>query len=44
VPKKIASTHDAPTLVEFYTYVELSKNTIIECPFESMAYKAVKVK
>jgi hypothetical protein len=41
--KKIASTHGAPTLVDFYTYVELNKNTIIECPFELMAYKVVKV-
>jgi hypothetical protein len=38
-----ASTHGAPTLVDFYTYVELNKNTIVECPCESMAYKAIKV-
>ncbi len=41
--KKIASTHGASTLVDFYIYVELNKNTIIECPFELMAYKALKI-
>jgi hypothetical protein len=28
-----ASTHGAPTLVDFYIYVELNKDTIVECPF-----------
>jgi hypothetical protein len=28
-----ASTHGTPTLVDFYTYVELNKDTIIKCPF-----------
>jgi len=30
--KKISSTHGALTLVDFYTYVELNKNIIVECP------------
>ncbi len=38
-----ASTHGTPTLVDLYIYVELDKNTIIVCPLESMAYKAIKV-
>jgi hypothetical protein len=38
-----ASTHGTPTLVDFYTYVELNKYTIVKCPRESVAYKAVKV-
>jgi hypothetical protein len=38
-----ASTHGAPTLVVFYIYVQLNKNTIIECPHELVAYKVVKV-
>ncbi len=42
-PKKIASTHGAPTLEDFYTYVELKKNIILEFPFELVAYKAIKV-
>jgi hypothetical protein len=37
------STHGAPTLVDFYTYVELNKDTIVECPHELMAYKIIKV-
>jgi hypothetical protein len=28
----LASTHGEPTLVDFYTYVELYKDVIIECP------------
>jgi hypothetical protein len=28
----VASTHIAPTLVDFYTYFELNKDTIVECP------------
>jgi hypothetical protein len=27
-----ASTHVAPTLVNFYTYVELNKDTVVGCP------------
>jgi hypothetical protein len=30
-----AWTHGAPTLVDFYTYVELNKDTIIKCPHGS---------
>jgi hypothetical protein len=26
------STHGTPTLEDFFTYVELSKDTIVECP------------
>ncbi len=37
------STNSTPTLVDFYTYFELNKNTIVECPCELVAYKAVKV-
>jgi hypothetical protein len=32
VPKTNSSTHGALTLVDFYTYVELNKNIIVECP------------
>ncbi len=28
----LASTHDAPMLVEIYTYVELNKDIIVKCP------------
>jgi hypothetical protein len=38
-----ASTHGAPTLVDFYIYVEFNKNIIVECPCESMAYKAIRM-
>ncbi len=38
-----ASTHGAPTLVDFFTYLELNKDIIVECPCESMAYKAIKM-
>jgi hypothetical protein len=38
-----ASTHGTPSLVDFYTYVELNKNTIVKCPCELVAYKAVRV-
>jgi hypothetical protein len=37
------STHGTPTLVDFYTYVELNKDTIIECPRELVAYKVVRM-
>jgi hypothetical protein len=33
--KKIASTHGAPTLIDFYTHVKLNKDITIECPCES---------
>jgi hypothetical protein len=29
---KFASTHGAPTLVDFYIHVDLKKNTIVKCP------------
>jgi hypothetical protein len=38
-----ASTYGPPTLVDFYIYVELNKNIIIECACESVAYKAIKM-
>jgi hypothetical protein len=41
--KKIVLTHGAPTFVNFYTYVKLNKDTIVEFSHESMAYKVVKV-
>jgi hypothetical protein len=37
------STHGARTLVDLYTYVELNKDTIVECPHEPVAYKIVRV-
>jgi hypothetical protein len=37
------STLGAPTLVDLYIYVKLNKNTIVECPHELVAYKAVRV-
>jgi hypothetical protein len=37
-----ASTHGAWTLVDFYTYLELNKDTFAKCQCESMAYKAIK--
>jgi hypothetical protein len=41
--KRIASTHGALTLVDFYIYDELNKNIIVKCPHESMAYKAIRM-
>jgi hypothetical protein len=38
-----ASTHGAPTLVDFFIYLELNKDIIVKCPCESMAYKAIKM-
>jgi hypothetical protein len=41
---KGAKTHGSPTLVDFHTYVELNKDTIVESPCESVAYKVTRVK
>jgi hypothetical protein len=37
------SLEKSKTLVDFYTYVELNKDTIVECPRELVAYKAIGV-